>query len=263
MNYEELYAELASLEKDLKDSVGTVTRLNKRIDKNAGSGNLTEMKKDLEQLLEASDQLRIRAERYNEAVNSFDTKEYFVTGDFTKQLLAACAERKIDVKGEKGVYEMFPYKVRIYGDDEHAEEVWINRKKIASFRPAAVADTVKQGQEKLYRARFNETSFMDELSEAYDVTCLKNGLRNGSTVTLTKIYKAMTPMARSRKEYDNQAFAFDLARLYEKGPEYWVNKNGRIFDFGTSRDGKSGIRVLSRTGAESFITTFRPITSEE
>ena len=263
MNYEELYSELVSLEKELKDSVGTVTRLKKKIDKNAASGNLTEMKKDLDQLLAASDLLKTRAEQYSETVNAFDTREYFASGDFTKQLLEACADRSIDVKGDKGVYEMFPYKVRVYGDDEHAEEVWINRKKIASFRPAAVADAVKQGQDKLYKARFNETAFMDELADAYDTTCLKNGLRNGSTVALTKIYKTLTPMARSRKEYDNQAFAFDLARLYEMGPEFWVDKSGRSFSFGTSRDGKSGIRVLSRTGVESFITTLRPIATEE
>ena len=263
MNYEELYAEMTDLEKDLKDSVGSVTRLNKRIVKSAESGNLTEMKKDLDQLLSASDELRVRAAAFEKAVSAFDTKEYFMSGDFTKQLLEACADRDIDVIGEKGVYEMFPYKVRIYGDEEHAEEVWINRKKLASFRPAAVADTVKQGQEKLYKAKFNETGFMDELADAYDTACLKGGSRNGATIALTKIYKTMTPMSRARKEYDMQAFSFDLARLYELGPEAWVTKSGRTFTFGTSRDGKSGIRVLSRTGVESFITTLRPIAAEE
>ena len=261
MNYEELYAELTELEKDLKESVGLVTRLNKRIAKNSETGNLNEMKKDLDQLRAASDDLKDRTAAFSEAVNAFDTKEYFVSGEFTKQLLESCAEKNIDVIGEKGVYEMFPYKVRIYGDDEHAEEVWINRKKIASFRPSAVADTVKQGQEKLYKAKFNEQSFMDELAEAYETTCLKGGSRSGATIALTKIYKTMTPMARARKEYDMQAFSFDLARLYEKGPETWVTKSGRTFTFGTSRDGKSGIRVLSRTGVESFITTLRPITT--
>lgn len=214
-------------------------------------------------LLAAAGLLKERASAFSEAANAFDTHEYFVSGDFTKQLLDACAERKIDVIGEKGVYEMFPYKVRVYGDDEHAEEVWINRKKVASFRPAAVADTIKQGREKLYKANFNELSFMNELADAYDTTCLKSGSRPGSTIALTKVYKTLTPMARARKEYDMQAFSFDLARLYEKGPDAWVTKSGRAFTFGTSRDGKSGIRVLSSTGVESFITTIRPIAAEE
>ena len=69
-------------------------------------------------------------------------------------------------------------------------------------------------------------------------------------------------MARARKEYDMQAFAFDLARLYELDQDAWITKTGRRFIFGTSRDGKNGIRVLSRSGAESFITTIRPIMAE-
>lgn len=263
MNYEELYAELLELEKDLKDSVGTVTRLNKRVVKEMESGALTDMKKDLQQFLSAADLLKERTAAFDEAVNSFDTKEYFSSGDFTEQLLEACSAKGIDVIGEKGVYEMFPYRVRIYGDDEHPEEVWINRKKAASFRPSAVADTIKQGQEKLYKANFNELTFMNELAEAYDTTCFKNGSRVGSAVALTKIYKALTPMARARKEYDMQAFSFDLARIYEAGPDAWVTKNGRIFTFGTSRDGKTGIRVLSRTGVESYITTLSSLTTEE
>ena len=68
-------------------------------------------------------------------------------------------------------------------------------------------------------------------------------------------------MARARKDYDMQAFAFDLARLYEEGPDAWVTKNGAQYAFGTSRDGASGIRVLSRAGVESFISTLRSLNS--
>lgn len=263
MNYEELYEVLQKKEKDLKDSVNTVTRLNKRIVKETESGNLAEMRKDLEQILQAIDELKVNAAAVEETVSGFDAREYFASGDFARQLLQACEEREINVIGEKGVYEMFPYRIRIYGDDEHPEEVWINRKKISSVRPAEVADTVKKGQEKLYKAKFKETTFMTELAEAYDTTCLKNNSRNGATIALTKIYKTMVPMARSRREYDMQAFSFDLARLYELGTDYWISKDGRQFTFGTSRDGKSGIRVLSRTGVESFITNIRPLALEE
>ena len=263
MNYEDLYEELQKMEKDLKDSIGTVTRLNKRIVKETENGNLTEMKKDLEQILQTIDVLKENAAAVDKTVNAFDTREYFANGDFARQLLQACEDRAINVIGEKGVYEMFPYKIRIYGDNDHPEEVWINRKKIPSFRPAEVADTVKKGQEKLYKVKFKEAAFMTELAEGYDIACLKNNSRPGATIALTKIYKTMAPMARSRKEYDMQAFSFDLARLYEMGPEYWIAKDGRQFTFGTSRDGKNGIRVLSRTGVESFITTIRPLAAEE
>lgn len=263
LNYEDLYQELQPMEKALKDSAGAITRLQKAVQKNTETGNLTEVKKNLEQLQEAVDQLRDQLKTVTEEIEGFDTKEYFTSGDFTSQLLEACREKDVDVKGEMGTYEMFPYKVRIVGDAERPEEVWINRKKLPSFRPSYVADTIRAGQIKLYKGKSNPQAFMTELAEAYEMTCLKSKARPGSTQSLDKIYKTLVPMARARKEYDKQAYAFDLARLYEAGTDAWVTKSGKKFYFGTSRDGKSGIRVLSSTGVESFISTLKPVNEEE
>ena len=263
MNYENLYQELDTIEKALKDSAAQAARQVKAAQKNTESGNLPELKKALEQLSATASLLSERVGKAQEALDSFDTRAYFVSGDFTQQLLQACRDRGIDVQGEKGVYEMFPYKVRVYGDSDHTEEVWINRKKLASFRPSAVADTIRDGQERLRKVRFNASAFMKELAEAYDTTILRDGARMGSTITLTKIYKTLTPMARARKDYDMQAFAFDLARVYELGTEAWVTPSGRTFYFGTSRDGKNAIRVLSASGVETFITTLKPLSQGE
>ena len=160
------------------------------------------------------------------------------------------------------MYEMFPYKVRIVGDEEHAAEVYINRKKVPSFRPSYIAETIRADREKLLRANFNAQSFMTELAEAYETACLRSGVRVGSTQKLDKVYKTMVPMARARKEYDKQAFAFDLARLYEAGTDAWISKGGKRYYFGTSRDGKSGFRVLSSSGVESFINTMKPVAED-
>ena len=59
-----------------------------------------------------------------------------------------------------------------------------------------------------------------------------------------------------------QAFAFDLSRAYEAGPENWASKTGARYKFGTSHDG-SGIRVLSSTGVESYISTLYLLNTEE
>lgn len=263
LNYEELLTSLLPAEKALKDAAGAAVRLQKTLQKNVETGNLTDAKKNLTALEDALAQLKEAAEQARSEIEGFDTQAYFADGAFTHQLLEQCAEKDIDVKGEKGVYEMFPFKIRVLGDDDRPAEVYMDRKKIPSFRPAYVAETIRQGQAKLYAASFKELTFMTELADAYEMTCLKSGSRIGSTQALNKIYKSMVPMARSRKEYDMQAFAFDLARLYEAGPETWVSKDGRRYTFGTSRDGASGIRVLSRSGVESFISTLRPLNDGE
>jgi len=261
LNYEELFHTLQTLDKALKDSAGAVARLQKAIQKNTETGNLAEVKKGLSALNGAVEQLQSTAGTLETEVNGFDVNAYFINGDFTRQLLEACEKKDIDVKGEKGVYEMFPFKIRVLGDEESAGEVYIDRKKVPSCRPDYVADLILNSQKKLYAAPFKASSFMEELADAYAITCLKNKARVGSTQDLKKIYKSMVPMARARKEYDAQAFAFDLARLYEEGPEAWVTKNGARYTFGTSRDG-SGIRVLSRSGVESYISTLRSLNSE-
>lgn len=262
LNYEDLYESVLPLEKALKDSAGTVARLQKAIQKNTETGNLNEVKKSLTALYEAVALLKELADALDAEVNAFNSDEYFRSGDFTKQLLESCSQKNVDVRGEKGVYEMFPYKVRVIGDEEHAAEVYINRKKVPSFRPSFVAETIRADREKLFRANFNAQSFMTELAEAYETACLKSNVRIGSTQKLDKVYKTMVPMARARKEYDKQAFAFDLARLYEAGTDAWITKGGKQYYFGTSRDGKSGFRVLSRSGVESFINTMKPVAED-
>lgn len=262
LNYEDLFQTLQNLDKNLKDSAGAVVRLQKAIQKNTETGNLAEIKKGLSALNTAAQELQSAAAAMEAEVNGFDARAYFVDGDFTRQLLAACADNGIDVRGEKGVYEMFPFKVRVLSDEENAGEVYIDRKKAPSCRPSYLAKLIKANQTRLYAAPFKSAAFMNELAEAYEITCLRAGARVGSTQALNKIYKSMVPMARARKEYDSQAFAFDLARLYEEGPDAWVARNGARYTFGTSRDGTSGIRVLSRGGVESFISTLRLLNTD-
>lgn len=259
--YEKLIELLKPLQKNVKDSAAATVSAQKKIVKAVETGNLNEAKKNLASLKETAAMLIQQAEALEEGMASFDVQDYFVSGDFTEQLLELCQEKDIDVKGEKGVYEMFPYKIRIVGDAERPGEVWMDRKKIQSCRPAYVADTVKKGQEKLFAAKFDAASFLTELAEAYRLTCLKDGARIGSTQNLTKIYRQMVPMARARKEYDMQAFALDLSRAYATGTEAWVTKTGERCKFGTGREG-SGIRVLSSTGIESYISTFYIMNTE-
>ena len=262
-SYEELLAALQPAEKSLRDTVNTASRLQKALAKNTETGNLIEAAKLLTTLSEAAGQMAARIEELKTVIGGFNVPNYFADGDFTRQLLDACAERGVDVLGEKGVYEMFPYKLRVIGDGEHTGEVYLDRKKLPSVRPAYVAEAVRLGQTKLYASPFKESAFMNELADAYETSCLKAGARIGSTQSLNKIYKCMAPTARARKEYDAQAYAFDLARLYEAGPESWVTKTGARYVFGTSRDGKNAVRVLSRAGVESFISTLRPLNEDE
>lgn len=265
MNYENLMSSLTPVQKALKDAAAAAARQQKSLQKNEDLGNLAEMKKTLAALGETVAALQNSVKEAETLLSGFDTQEYFISGEFTRQLLESCQAKGIDVQGEKGVYQMFPYKIRIVADEEHAAEVWMDRKKVYSVRPSYVAETIRAGQAKLYSANFNVQSFMGDLAEAYETARLRadtKTARDGTTIALAKIYKYLAPTARAKKDYDAQAFAFDLARAYEKGPEAWVTKDGKRFDLGTSRNG-SGYRVLSSTGVENYISTLRHIVNTE
>ena len=211
MNYEELYSRLQSLEKDLKDKQSAAQKQYKNAVKNTEIGDLKNLLKNLELLLtQLSDQRNI-VEELKQNAEGFDTKAYFEGGDFAKQLLEVCAEKAIDVQGDYPTYEMFPYKVKIDAEDQ---SVYLDKKRISCARPVELAKQVKEGQEKLNKASFNPQNFLNELEEAYDLAIIKGKKVPGTDLYLTDLYKLMVPMARSRKEYDLQSFAFDLARLY-------------------------------------------------
>ena len=72
---------------------------------------------------------------------------------------------------------------------------------------------------------------------------------------LTNIYKVLAPMSRFRKDYDQNNFAFDVARLYASDVE--ETKTGRKFQFGPSRNNEKAIRILDKEGKEQFLATIR------
>jgi hypothetical protein len=167
-------------------------------------------------------------------------------------MLAACAEKGVDVRGEFPVYEMFPYRVRL---DAENQDVYMDRRKVQCMRPGSFVEIVRSGQEKLNKASFNAVAFASELADAYDLAVLKLDRQKQSDIYLTSLYKILAPMSRFRKDYDQQSFAFDLARLYISGIE--ETKNGRKFQFGPSRVGGKGIRILDMAGKEQFLATIR------
>lgn len=258
MNYEELYGTLQPQEKSVKDGLALMQRLFKAVIKETEGGDLKGLSRDVSAMQEACVALKEALEDVKDTVESFDARAYFAEGDFAKQMLSVCEEKGVDVRGEFPVYEMFPYKVRL---DAENQDVYLDRKKLPCMRPLGLVNTVKAGQEKLNRVSFNAQAFVNELADAYDLAVLKLGRREESDIYLTNLYKFLAPMSRFRKDYDQQSFAFDLARLYASGIE--TVKDGRRFQFGPSKKQNKAIRILDREGQEQFLATIRFFQDEE
>ncbi len=252
MDYENLYQDMQPAQKAVKENLAALQRLFKAIGKETEGGDLKSVSKDLEAMSEKAAGLSSSLKELEGMVSGFDAKEYFKSGEFAGQMLLACKEMGVDVRGEAPVYEMFPYKIRLDADNQ---DIYMDRKKVQCMRPKSFVERVKKGKEKLERAFFNEQTFANELAEAYDMTILKKKRQPEADVYLNDLYKSLAPMGRFRREYDQQSFAFDLARLYMSGLE--KTKDGRSFQFGTSRNQKKSIRILDKEGKEEFFATIR------
>lgn len=250
MNYESLYQDIQPDQKTLKDTFGLLQKLFKSAGREVESGDVKNLARDLDSMQEAAAALASVLESLKNTVEGFDARTYFEGGEFAAQMLAICEEKGVDVQGEFPVYEMFPYRVKI---DAENQDLYLDRKKIQCMRPQSFVDTVQKGQEKLNKAGFNALTFVGELADAYELALLKMGRTRGTDVYLANLYKILAPMSRFRKDYDQQSFAFDLARLYNAGIE--ETKTGRRFQFGPSRNGKKGIRILDKNGQEQYLAT--------
>ena len=252
MNYEEFYQTIQPQEKSLKDGLASLQRLFKTIGKESAGGDIKNLIKDLAAMAEVAASLSDSITEIQATAESFDSRAYFESGEFAQQLLEVCTEKNVDVRGEFPIYEMFPYRVRL---DAENQDIYLDRKKLQCMRPQSLVETIKKGQEKLNKASFNPQAFASELNEAYDLAVLKLNRQPGSDIYLLNLYKFLTPMSRFRKDYDQQSFAFDLARLYIDGTN--ETKNGTKFQFGPAREGKRTIRILKADGQEEFLATIR------
>lgn len=250
MNYEIFYDTLQPQEKSVKDSISSLQKLFKAVNRETENGDVKSLARDLQTMSETISSLSAYLDDMKKTVENFDTRTYFESGDFAEQMLAVCEEKGVDVQGEFPIYEMFPYRVRL---DAENQDVYLDRKKLQCMRPSSLIETISASQVKLNKASFNALTFLGELSDAYDLAVLKLKKRPGIDIYLTSLYKFLAPMSRFRKDYDQHSFAFDLARLYNDGIE--ETKNGRRFQFGTSREGKKSIRILDKNGQEQFLAT--------
>ena len=250
MNYENFYDDLQPLQKSTKDSLASLQKFFKAVGKDTESGDVKSLARDLDSMAQAAAALTSFLDSMRETVNGFDTKSYFESGEFASQMLEQCQEKGVDVQGESPIYEMFPYRVRI---DAENQDLYLDRKKVQCMRPRSFVELVHAGQEKLNKAPFKPEIFASELADAYDTAALKMGKHAGADIYLSTLYKFLAPMSRFRKDYDQQSFAFDLARLYISRQE--ETKTGRQFQFGPCRNEKKAIRILDQNGQEQFLST--------
>jgi hypothetical protein len=256
-DYEELLKQVLPSEKDLKDKISNLQKLFKSLSKDLDKGDLKSWTRDIGAMRSLLQEKEALLASMQDQVDNFGIRSYVENGDFAEQMLGHCEHLGVDVKGDFPTYEMFPFRVRV---DAENLDLYLDRKRIQCLRPLTFVQGVKANRDKLLRASFDPRSFVKELAAAYDLALLKQnqGKTQAATVAdiyLKSLYDFLTPMRRFRKDYDQQSFAFDLARLYAS--ELHSTEDGRQFQFGPSRNINKAIRILDQDGREQYLATIR------
>lgn len=257
-NYEVFYQNLKEQEKMLKENLQHAQRNFKNITKGSEQGDIKKLAKDISELQKLATELSQLSDNLQSTVADFDSKSYFESGDFAQQMLEYCKQYDVDIKGEAGAYEMFPFRIRV---DAENQDLYVNRKKVPCVRPLKFVTNMKQQVEKYTKTSFNISQFLNELAVAYDLTVIVRNSNNPAPryefdIPLKDIHMYLAPTAKARREYDLQQYAYDLSRLYSHGTEE-VTKNGRRFEFGSTKQTSKLIRILDADGAEQFLGTIR------
>ena len=255
MDYNEFYSPFKQREKGVKETLQRQQSVFKGISKNAAKGDLKALIKDLNTMKVLISEHEGYLKEIQEMTEGFDARAYMENGDFAKQMLSYCEKLGVDVEGSYPAYEIFPYKVKIDGD---SQEIYINGRKMQCVRPEYFVTQMKKNREKLMKANFNASVFLNELAGVYDsLEIIKRKETQSSKrnleLLLKDIYHSMTPMQRFRRDYDMQSFAFDLSRLYSSDAEF--TNDGRQYSFGSARRQSQMIRILDKNGSEAFIGT--------
>jgi hypothetical protein len=256
-DYEELLKQVLPLEKDLKDKISSLQKQFKSLSKNLDKGDLKSWTRDIGGLRVLLQEQEALLAGMQDQVDDFGIRAYVETGDFAEQMLGYCERLGVDVKGDFPSYEMFPFRVRV---DAENLDLYLDRKKIQCLRPMAFVQEVKTNRDKLLRVSFDPRGFIKELAAAYDLALLKQNQGKAQVVAvadiyLKSLYSFLTPMRRFRRDYDQQSFAFDLARLYAS--DLHSTEDGRQFQFGPSRNINKAIRILDQDGREQYLATIR------
>jgi len=256
MDYEVLLASYMDAHELLKSQLTQQQKLLKRIGKSMDVGDLKSAGKDIAVIAPLAQETEQTIREIERIESGADMAEFLASGDFATQLVDACKARGIDIIGEEGSYEIFPYRLKINAAEE---EVLINGKKAPGLRPVAVAAFLESGRNKLLAANFNPEKFAMELASAYDIAIAHGAVGKklipDTDIYLSTLYKYLVPMARFRRDYSLQSYAFDLARLYSAGEV--VLPDGRGIQFGPSRNNNRAIRILDTFGNEYFLATVR------
>jgi len=236
---------LEAVERDTDAAIkalGAALKAAKRAKAAAALGQVRDLQQAMEAVVGLADQASGTARDLRQGWR-FDVSEWFSSGDYAKELLAAAAEARVQAFESDDRILCYPAIVQVSAADA---SIVIDKKKDRRTRPSVVVSHLRSLQER--PPKFKPDAFIETLASAYDLVVARQSLRPGVPARLVEVYNVLTLLPGAAREYTRQEFARDLYLLDQSGKV--GTKDGRRMSLPASAMTRSGpvLTTVTRTG---------------
>jgi hypothetical protein len=262
-----------SVEASLDDVRATAKRLQKvskeleatfrSLEQAAATGHLVKLTSSAERAAAAHQQLGEEIDRLSA---NWLLDESAVDEALGPRLMSEVAQslkqRGVDLHRYGSGWSASPVLLKI---DGKSRSLKIDRKRLTTLRPSVIAAAVAAAR---HRPSVRPEQFIEVLYAAYraavaSISLLEQPTRLGSSVPLSEVYRSLTLLPESRREYSVESFARDLFVLDRSGVA--TTKEGLRLFFSSSTSSKGGggvLTVLDESGVPHnyFAVAFREVT---
>lgn len=256
---------------DMRAAARRVSKLAKELDATsralehaAAKGELNRLKAAMERAAALHRQTEDEVVRLT---NSWPMDDSAVDQVLDRNLMAEVADllkqQGIELHRYGSGWSVSPLLLRV---DAKSRAIKIDRTRLATLRPSLIAAAVAAARQ---RPSSRPDQFIETLYTAYrsavgSISLTEQPTRLGSSIPLSEVYKSLTLLPESRREYPIESFTRDLYVLDRSGVA--TTKGGLRMFFSSSTSSKGGggvLTVLDDTGAPQnyFAVAFREATS--
>ncbi len=176
---------------------------------------------------------------------TFDEQDYFASGAYDRELLATAKAEGVQAFESDDRILCYPAIVSTSATDT---SVVIDKKKERRVRPSVVVRLLAALQSR--PPKFRPEAFLEALAAAYDLAAARRGTRPGATVKLADVYRVLTVLPGSARDYSKPEFARDLYLLDQSGVT--TTRDGRVLSLPASAltRGSGVLTTVTRGGQE-------------
>lgn len=231
--------------KSVSLAAGRLAQAAKRLGKASANGELTQLREARARLLEAAEEaLRSATEAGDGWPWSESEEEELLRSGYMAEVEAAAADMDIvfhrygDQSGSS-----YPVLVRV---EPKTKSVRLDRRRVRALRPSVLLRQIQQIRQ--LKPRQTPEQFIEILYSGYLTVLGRKALvsgvvRQGKSVLLVDVHKALTLFPDARKEYPLDEFSRDIHQLNASGLRN--TKSGQVLGLSASTGTKSGTGVLT------------------